>query len=201
MAFAAVVGMYAFGGTATFGSYRLAGLQSVMEHRLDRFVMLQASNAGDIDQLLESPEITQHVDEIRWVPFSEQRLNRLIEQDRTVMVDFTADWCLTCKALEATVLNTQEVRDSLREKGVVTLLADWTDGDPEISKMLESLANSKQVPVLAIFPAGRPEDRIVLLGGYTKSTVLAKLEEAGPSKVAARGVSVDRATQLAGHRQ
>jgi thiol:disulfide interchange protein len=200
LALAGLVGLYAFGGRATIGGYEVAGLQTVMQHRLDRFLMLQASKSGDIDQLLASAEVTQHVDQIQWVPFSEQRLNRLIEQNRTVMVDFTADWCLTCKALEATVLNTQEVRDSLRKNGVVTLLADWTDGDPEISRMLETLADSKQVPVLAIFPAGRPEDRIVLLGGYTKATVLQKLEQAGPSQVAER-TGAEALTRLAEREQ
>jgi thiol:disulfide interchange protein len=179
-AFACLAGLYAFSGKTTVGVYELSGLQGVMEHRLDKFILMQAAKQSDIDELLGSPQITQHDTEIRWVPFSEQRLDRLIKDNRTVMIDFTADWCLTCKALETTVLNTQEVRDSLRKNGVVALLADWTKGDPEISEMLESLG-SKQVPVLAIFPAGRPEDRIVLMGGYTQATLLERLNEAGPS--------------------
>jgi thiol:disulfide interchange protein len=181
IAFACLLGLYAFGGKATIGGYELSGLKDVMEHRLAKYVMFQADKNGAAQDPLASPLITQHDTEIRWVPFTQERLNRLVGDNRTVMIDFTADWCLTCKALETTVLNTQEVRDSLRENGVVALLADWTKGDPEISKMLESLG-SKQVPVLAIFPAGRPRDRIVLMGGYTKATLLDKLDEAGPSQ-------------------
>ncbi len=197
-AFACLMGLYAFGGKMTIGGYEFTGLRNVMQHRLDKFVVLnvdefitqQGSQLGVSDPLLASPELTQHVEEIHWIPFTEKRLQHLIDENRTVMIDFTADWCLTCKALETTVLNTQDVRDALRENGVVTLLADWTKGDPKISKTLEALAGSKQVPVLAIFPAGRPDDRIVLLGGYTKATVLEKLREAGPSQDA------DRVAQL-----
>ncbi len=133
------------------------------------------------DDILNSPEITQHATAIRWLPFSERRLDRLTNDQRTVLVDFTADWCLTCKTLEATVLDTQEVRDVLRANGVVTLQADWTDGDAEISRKLESLG-SKQVPVVAIFPAGRAQQPIVLMGFYTKATLLEKLRDAGPSQ-------------------
>ena len=120
---------------------------------------------------------TQHTTAIRWLPYSEQRLERLIAANRTVLVDFTADWCLTCKTLEATVLDTQEVRDALRAHGVVALQADWTNGDPEISRKLESLGG-KQVPVVAIFPAGRARQPIVLSGFYTKGTLLQKLQDA-----------------------
>nr|HPM83558.1 thioredoxin family protein [Candidatus Anammoximicrobium sp.] len=126
-------------------------------------------------------EITQHTTAIRWLPYSERRLDQLTSDNRTVLVDFTADWCLTCKTLEATVLDTQEVRDVLRGNGVVALQADWTKGDAEISRKLESLG-SKQVPVVAIFPAGQAQQPIVLMGFYTKAVLLQKLQEAGPSQ-------------------
>lgn len=112
---------------------------------------------------------------------------RLVEQfpgetgRNTVMVDFTADWCLTCKTLEATVLDTQAVRELVGKNGVIVLRADWTHADPEVSKMLEILGG-KQVPVVAIFPADDPNRPIVLRGGYTQRTLLDALEKAGPSR-------------------
>ena len=111
----------------------------------------------------------------------QEELKQLADGGKTVLVDFTAKWCLTCKFLEHTVLNTKEVRQAVDDNGIVTLVADWTDRDPEMGKLLESLG-SKQVPVIAIFPAGRPNQPIVLLGGYTQATLLDKLPEAGPSK-------------------
>lgn len=173
--------LLAFTGKTTIRGSEVYGLRGIMEHRLDKYVQQQAALHPGGDDILNSPEITQHTTAIRWLPYSERRLDRLTSDKRTVLVDFTADWCLTCKTLEATVLNTQEIRDVLRDNGVVTLQADWTDGDAEISRKLESLG-SKQVPVVAIFPAGRAQEPIVLRGFYTKSTLLQKLQDAGPSQ-------------------
>jgi thiol:disulfide interchange protein DsbD len=189
-AFVVLCGLFAFTGKTTIrGSEAFGlpgevyGLRGIMEYRLERYVAQQAALHGTNDDLLDSPEITQHTTAIRWQPYSEQQLQRLIAANRTVLVDFTADWCLTCKTLEATVLDTQEVRDALRANGVVALQADWTNGDPEISQKLESLGG-KQVPVVAIFPAGRAQQLIVLSGFYTKGTLLQKLQAAGPSAAA-----------------
>jgi len=96
---------------------------------------------------------------------------------RTVMIDFTADWCLTCKTLEATVLNTQAVREAAARLGVVAIKADWTHADPEVTDMLERLG-SKQVPTLVIIPAGNWEARIRQAGGYTQGWLLEALERA-----------------------
>ena len=182
-AFAVLCGLFAFTGKTTIRGSEVYGLRGIMEHRLERYVAQQAALHNTNGDLLDSPEITQHTTAIRWLPYSERQLERLIAANRTVLVDFTADWCLTCKTLEATVLDTQEVRDALRANGVVALQADWTNGDPEISQKLESLGG-KQVPVVAIFPAGRAQQPIVLSGFYTQGTLLQKLQDAGPSPAA-----------------
>lgn len=126
---------------------------------------------------------------LAWQPFRQKSFDEFVAAEHTVMVDFTADWCLTCKTLEAFVLSTPEVRRTVEANKVVPLKADWTHGDPEVTQMLEALG-SKQVPVLAIFPAGKADQPIVLRGGYTKQTVLDALASAGPSKPA-EGLSRD----------
>jgi thiol:disulfide interchange protein len=122
-------------------------------------------------------------EELSWRPFTQTVFEEQIATDNTVLVDFTADWCLTCKTMEKFVLNTGEIRKAVDANRVVTLKADWTRGDKDVTDMLESLG-SKQVPVLAVFPAGRADKPIVLRGGYTKQTVLDALANAGPSKPA-----------------
>jgi thiol:disulfide interchange protein len=181
-----LVGLYAFGGVLKLGGFSLYGLQATMEHRLERdFEAELAMRDDSVDPLLAS-DAADHDGEIRWHAYTENRLGRLLEAERTVLVDFTADWCVTCKTLEATVLDTPDVRRVLRENGVLTLLADWSNGSPEITRKLESLG-SKQVPLLAIYPSGETESPIVLQGFYTKSQLLAALEEAGPSADIAQG--------------
>ena len=89
----------------------------------------------------------------------------------TVLVDFTADWCLTCKSLEAAVLDTRTIADAIKANGVIVMRADWTHCPPELTHMLDQLG-SRQVPVIAIFSAASPNEPIVLRGGYTSSTLL-----------------------------
>jgi suppressor for copper-sensitivity B len=122
---------------------------------------------------------------IEWErPFSRARLAELRQAGNTVMVDFSADWCPTCKFNLATAIETRRVKKLVEKNRVVPLLADWTDGSPEIKQMLESL-ESRSIPVLAIFPGGEPgqplPEPIVLRDLLTESQVLEALERAGPS--------------------
>jgi thiol:disulfide interchange protein DsbD len=130
---------------------------------------------------MAQPSSEKNLKHLPWQPYTRMMLEEAVAADATVLVDFTADWCLTCKTLEAAVLNTREVRDSVEANRVVTLQADWTHGQPEVTAMLQ-LLGSKQVPVIAIFPAGNPNEPIVLRGGYTRQTLLDALAKAGPSK-------------------
>lgn len=124
---------------------------------------------------------------IPWEPFSPERLADLRRSGATVLVDFSADWCMTCKYNLATAIETEKVRQEIERNHVVPLLADWTDGSPDIKRMLESL-QSRSIPVLAIFPAAEPNaaapEPIVLRDLLTESQVLSAIRRAGPSRVA-----------------
>ena len=122
---------------------------------------------------------------IEWEPFSRSRLAELRAEGTTVLVDFSADWCLTCKLNLATAIETSDVKALIDENGVRPLLADWTDGNDEIKRMLESL-QSRSIPLLAIYPGCQPgepmRDPIILRDLLTESQVLAAIREAGPSQ-------------------
>ncbi|MDD8042419.1 MAG: thioredoxin family protein [Verrucomicrobiota bacterium] len=112
-----------------------------------------------------------------WEPFSPQRLEQELAEGRTVLIDFTADWCPNCKFNEAFALNTEETKKFVETHGIIPLKADWTDRNEEIRLMLERL-DSVSVPLTAIFPADRPTQPIVLRDTFRKSTLLEKLNEA-----------------------
>ena len=122
---------------------------------------------------------------IEWEPFSRQRLAELRRDGATVLIDFSADWCPTCKFNLATAIETRKVKSAIDENRIVPMLADWTDGSPEIKDMLATL-QSKSIPVLAVFPAGpsggQPPDPIVLRDLITESQVLSAIRDAGPSR-------------------
>src|SRR5437773_4678121 len=109
-----------------------------------------------------------------WQAFAPDRLQAELEQGHPVFVDFTAAWCLTCKFNEANVLASQEVREAFQRRGVVKLRADWTNGDPVITKLLQQFGRPG-VPLYVLYP-GKSEAPIVFPELLTKSMVLEKLE-------------------------
>jgi thiol:disulfide interchange protein DsbD len=109
-----------------------------------------------------------------WRVFAPDRLQAELEQGHTVFVDFTAAWCLTCKFNEANVLESQDVREAFQRRGIVKMKADWTNGDPIITKLLQQFGRPG-VPLYVLYP-GKNEEPIVFPELLTKSMVLEKLE-------------------------
>ncbi|GIW94018.1 MAG: hypothetical protein KatS3mg110_2059 [Pirellulaceae bacterium] len=140
------------------------------------FSWLVPAEAGDPQPAAHS----RSAHSLPWKPFSRQALREAIDSGKTVLVDFTAQWCLTCKYNLLTAINTAEVKALVERNGVVPLLADWTDANEEIEESLREL-NSNSIPLLAIYPAGKPEQVIVLRDVITKRQLLEALERAGPS--------------------
>ncbi len=85
------------------------------------------------------------------VAYTPEKLATLRAADTPVFVDMTADWCVTCKANEHTVLDTQTFRDLLKRTGAVYLKGDWTDVNPTISAFLQQY-HSPGVPLYVVFP-------------------------------------------------
>ncbi|HSW44869.1 MAG TPA: protein-disulfide reductase DsbD domain-containing protein [Phycisphaerae bacterium] len=120
--------------------------------------------------------------DIPWVVYTRQGVTETVKAGKTVFVDYTADWCATCKTNERLILSSREVREAMRRLGVVPFKADYTSFDPEIKKDLEDFGRSG-VPMYVIYPAGRPDEPILLDELlFSASAVVEALEKAGPSK-------------------
>ena len=117
-----------------------------------------------------------------WQAFTPERLQAELEQGHSVFVDFTAAWCLTCKFNEANVLESSEVRDAFQRHAIVKLKADWTNGDPAITKLLQTFGRPG-VPLYVLYP-GKNEEPIVFPEVLTKGMVLEKLQTAARSVAA-----------------
>ena len=88
--------------------------------------------------------------------FSSERLENLRLNQQAIFLNFTADWCITCKVNEAVALNRESVKKTLADKNIVYLKADWTRKDPEIAMMLASYGRTG-VPLYILFPPqGKP---------------------------------------------
>ncbi|MFD2262010.1 protein-disulfide reductase DsbD family protein [Lacibacterium aquatile] len=71
-----------------------------------------------------------------WQPWSAAAVAPLVAEGRVVLVDVTADWCLTCKVNKAAVLDRGAVAAKLASGEILGLKADWTRPDPAISAFL-----------------------------------------------------------------
>jgi thiol:disulfide interchange protein DsbD len=135
--------------------------------------------------------------EAAWQPFSLERLKQVaVEEGRTVLVDFSAEWCLNCKVLEQAVLHTKPVEQAIARAGALTMYADYTDYPPEIDRMIKALG-ANGVPVIAIFPGDAPYRPIVFRGGYTQQGLVAALEQASGRSLPASSRSVAEAATVA----
>ncbi|MCA8926828.1 MAG: thioredoxin family protein [Alphaproteobacteria bacterium] len=90
-----------------------------------------------------------------WQPFSQDRLASLVADGKTVLVDVTADWCITCQANKAAVLNRGEVAAILASGKVAALKADWTRPDAAIQAYLASFGRYG-IPFNAVYGPKAP---------------------------------------------
>jgi thiol:disulfide interchange protein DsbD len=139
-------------------------------------LLVIGSGAYFIGDKFQSAKIASTDSQIRgdWHPFTPERLQTELEQGRTVFVDFTAAWCLTCKFNEASVLEARDVREAFQRHGIVKLKADWTNGDPVITKLLQQFGRPG-VPLYVLYPA-KNEEPIVFPEVLTRGMILDKLE-------------------------
>jgi DsbC/DsbD-like thiol-disulfide interchange protein/cytochrome c biogenesis protein CcdA len=117
-------------------------------------------------------------------PWSEARVASYVRQGKPVFVYFTADWCLSCKVNEATSIDRSEVRDAFRQAGVKVLAGDWTNGDPAITRFLESRGRAGVPYYLWYAPGKAPEELPQVL---TPAMLISRAQSSPPCKGGAGG--------------
>ncbi len=90
----------------------------------------------------------------RWQAWSPERAQQLLGEGRTVFVDYTAAWCVTCQYNKQTTLADSGLLADFDQKQIVMLRADWTRRDPAITAALAQLGRNG-VPVYAFYRQGR----------------------------------------------
>lgn len=121
-----------------------------------------------------------HAEGIPWVPFSQAKLDALLAEGRPVFLDFTADWCITCKFNEKTAINTTAVRKAFERLGIVPMKADWTNANPEITRKLAQFGRVG-VPFYVFYGPGRQNDPVILPELLTEQIVLRAISADEPS--------------------
>ena len=91
--------------------------------------------------------------------WSDAKVASLVAERRPAFVYFTADWCLTCKVNEAAAIDRSEVRGAFKQAGVTVLAGDWTNGDPAITRFLDSRSRAG-VPLYLWYAPGKPPEEL-----------------------------------------
>jgi len=115
------------------------------------------------------------------VAWSERAVQSLRSEGKPVFVDVTADWCITCKVNEATVLHTDELRTAFADHGIVYMVADWTNQDTAIAGLVARHGRSG-IPLYLMFPADPALPPLILPQILTKRSVLNAIEEVSKKK-------------------
>lgn len=113
---------------------------------------------------------------IPWRPFERAAIGRLVSEGKTVFVDVTADWCITCKANKALVIERGAVAVALNQPGVVAMVADWTRPNEKIVRYLRSYGRYG-IPFNIVYGPNAP-DGLQLSEILTASDVLDALDRA-----------------------
>ena len=91
----------------------------------------------DVAAELSAADTLDFSSEVPWQPFSDDNIAALKADNKAIFIDFTADWCLSCKVNEKNVIETETVRTAMKDKNIIPVKADWTRRDDAISRWLK----------------------------------------------------------------
>jgi thiol:disulfide interchange protein len=147
----------------------IGGYACALENQLRwREPVAEATTTGS---LKESP------DGIDWQPWSPEAVAKARSGGHPVLVDFTADWCLTCQVNKKTSIEIPSVRAKLKALGVVAFIGDYTRTPDNITTELQHY-NRAGVPLVLVYPKDAAAPPIVLPEVLTPGIVLGALDHA-----------------------
>jgi DsbC/DsbD-like thiol-disulfide interchange protein/cytochrome c biogenesis protein CcdA/thiol-disulfide isomerase/thioredoxin len=100
-------------------------------------VIASLSTIPSLSQLTPTSS-EQAVVEIDSEPYASSALRAHVDEGRTVFINMTADWCITCKVTEKRLLTTEAVDQLFESYGVIRMTGDWTRYDPLITEYLNA---------------------------------------------------------------
>jgi thiol:disulfide interchange protein len=109
---------------------------------------------------LPTLSVSESREEPLWQTYSPQLLSDLRSNGQAVFINLTADWCITCLVNEKIALGSDTFYQALAENNITYLKGDWTNNDPEITKLLNQYQRSG-VPLYLMYPNGQGEPEIL----------------------------------------
>jgi len=147
----------------------IGGYAFALEKELDwRAPFMETTAAGS---LKEAP------DGIDWQRWSPEAVAKARSEGKPVLVDFTADWCLTCQVNKKTSIEISSVRKKLKDLNAIALIGDYTHFPDAITTELNRF-NRAGVPLVLVYPKDASAPPMVLPEVLTPNIVLNALDRA-----------------------
>jgi thiol:disulfide interchange protein DsbD len=121
--------------------------------------------------------LKESADGIDWQRWSPEAMAKARADGHPVLVDFTADWCLTCQVNKKTSIEIPSVRAKLKSMNAIALLGDYTRFPDNITTELNRFSRAG-VPLVLVYPKNSDADPIVLPEILTPGIVLDALDRA-----------------------
>jgi len=145
------------------------GYAFALEKELDwRTAMPDTSTTGSLKE---------SADGIDWQRWSPEAVATARAAGKVVLVDFTADWCLTCQVNKKTSIEISSVREKIKSLNAVALLGDYTHFPDAITTELNRYHRAG-VPLVLVYPKSADAAAIVLPEVLTPGIVLDALDRA-----------------------
>ncbi|MCC5785939.1 MAG: thioredoxin family protein [Phycisphaerales bacterium] len=110
-----------------------------------------------------------------WLDYSPALLEKARDEERTIVMHFTAEWCLICQVNKRTILDRDPVRSAVREDGIISIVVNL-DSDHAPGWDLMAELGQTGIPLLVVEGPGL--ERPWMSNGYTPEQVLAALGRA-----------------------
>ncbi len=114
-------------------------------------VLITLIAPGRFEEAMPLPPPSGHL----WQPFDRSAIPALVASERVVLVDVTAEWCLTCQVNKKLALDRGEVTQLLSDGSVIAMRADWTRRDDDIAAYLTGFG-SFGIPFNVVYGPATP---------------------------------------------
>jgi thiol:disulfide interchange protein len=162
---------------------RLKGILFLEDGATSRPVSIDAplEKVESTGRALAKAQKSTSSDKLEWGHWTPENQKSLLAEGKTLYIDFTAEWCATCKLNKRVALSSKKIAVRFKETGILPLKADWTNDDPAITKELAKYSRGAVPFNVILFPDGR--EPIELPELLTQGVVLDALgKAASPGK-------------------
>jgi len=92
---------------------------------------------------------------IDWQGYDAAVIKQAQEEGKPVLIDFTADWCLSCQVVDKIVYSRKDIAGLIKEKDVLAIKADTTLRNYPATIALKEIYNEPGVPVSILLVSGQ----------------------------------------------